>query len=450
MVWLATDRVLDRPVVVELVHPSLGDDGAFLERFDADARRLATLSHPNVARLLDTGAEDGVRFTVREWVDGESLRARLERDGTLPPADACEIAIAVLRGLDALHGSGLLHLDVTSEVVLLANNGRILLSGAAFAPSVVASRPPDEALALLDAEPVAPELRDGAPPNERTDVFAVGALLFTMLTGTPPEGSPSPRERDRRVSRSLDAAVRRALSEDPSDRFGSALELADELERIRDARGPTGSGLDAGEGRQTPARKTRTILGTWLLVPVVVVVLAVATILIGLSLGELEVGGPLGIRPTHERSSPAPAARTLSIESVQAVDPPPGDGTENDSGLPLAIDGDDATAWRSENYFDGEMHKSGVGLLFDLGADRSISGFRLATPSPGWRFRVAVGDEPSALVDPSGRTFTAETITRGSLVGAGRYVMVWITSVVATSDGHRAEVGEFSVLGVDA
>jgi putative peptidoglycan lipid II flippase len=128
------------------------------------------------------------------------------------------------------------------------------------------------------------------------------------------------------------------------------------------------------------------------------------------------------------------------------LDPPPGDGTENDSTAPNAIDRDPATAWRSENYFDGRLNKDGVGLVFDLGTRSDVVGFVLSTPHPGFVFHVAVGDDPDGMLDQIGGPLTADAQTRAALEGTGRYVLVWITTVVPVTDGNRAEISEFLVV----
>jgi putative peptidoglycan lipid II flippase len=129
-----------------------------------------------------------------------------------------------------------------------------------------------------------------------------------------------------------------------------------------------------------------------------------------------------------------------------AVLDPFGDGGENDDAAPFTLDGDLTTTWRSENYFDDTLNnKPGVGLLFDLGQARDVVGFRLSAPHPGYEFHLAVGDDPASLVDEIGAAHVAEVETEGELLGTGRYVLVWITTVVATADGNRAEIAEFSV-----
>jgi len=163
-------------------------------------------------------------------------------------------------------------------------------------------------------------------------------------------------------------------------------------------------------------------------------------------MGKLEVGGPLGIRaapdePASVEIPPVPVRQA----SVGVIDPF-GDGYELSSNAGLADDGDLQTAWRSENYFDGELGKPGFGLLLDLGGRHAVLGLRLWTPHPGFRFGVAVGDDPDALVDEVGREVTATSLSRVPMRGAGRYVLVWITSVVPVDDGIRAEVAEVRVI----
>ena len=185
---------------------------------------------------------------------------------------------------------------------------------------------------------------------------------------------------------------------------------------------------------------------TWIGVPLVVAGIAIVTIALGLWMGTLDVGGPLGIRaaPDEPEAVETPPELIRPV-SVGAVDPF-GDGDEHSSNAGLVDDGDLQTAWRSENYYDGELGKPGLGLLLDLGARHEVLGVRLWTPHPGFRFRLAVGDDPDALIDEAGSEVTSTSLSRVPLRGAGRYVLVWITSVVPVDDGIRAEVAEVRVV----
>jgi serine/threonine-protein kinase len=442
MAWRAEDRLLGRTVTVKLIHPSLADDAAFSGRLNEQARIVASIAEPGLARLLDGGEQDGVPFLVREHVDGVSARTRLQQGGPLPPEEATRIGVSVLDALASAHDAGALHLHLGLDDVLLEADGRVRVTDLGIGPAVVAVRQPAEAMRLLGGAGPAPEqLREG-PVDGRADLYAVGALLFELVTGEPPADRREPRRVRPAVPRALDRVVARALAPDPKDRHGSAAAFASELRAL------------VADEPASSRPSSRRWVGAWLGVPLAIVAVAAAVIVAGLVLGSFEVGGPLGIRPAEHPSSPpaSPASgptRQLRPVSVAVLDPF-GTGGENDDAAPLAVDGDPATAWRSENYFDDTLNnKPGVGLVFDLGARQDVVAFRLTTPHPGYEFHLAVGDDPGALVDEIGPARVAEAETLGELIGSGRYVLVWITSVVATGDGNRAEVAEFRVT-VDA
>lgn len=425
---MATDLLLVRRVAVEFVDESLATDPAFAARFSADRRRLAALVDPHIAHLLDTGEDGNGSYLVREWVRGETLADRLDRVGSLAPQDAAGVARDVLLGCAALHAKGLLHLAINPEAVLLTD-GRALLTGCPLPAALFATRSPTEAIELLElpGELVPREVIEGHP-EERSDVHLVGRLLETMLG----------------PSKELARELARSTASDPVDR-PTALELAERLRSFAPERSEPRP-IETVASRGTRSR--RGWLRTWLAVPIIVALLAALATVTGLWLGALELGGPLGVRPHTER--PSPSSVSLSVEGAWIVDPPPGDGVENDDALPNAYDGDRDTVWSSSNYYDGVMHKAGVGLRFDLGAERVVTGFRLRTPFPGWTFQIAVSDDRSALVPHGSQTFTSTAVDRVEIAPTrGRYVLLWITSVVPTDDGNRAEVAEFQPVGHD-
>jgi len=449
--WRATDVVLDRRVVVKLLPPELAEDPGFPERLAERLRAVALVSHPGLARLLDTGREDGVEFIVREYVDGGSLRDLLESEGKVPADQAARVVGSVLDVLAASHDAGVLHLDLKPENVLIGPDGTVRVSDPVIARAPVGTARSQKGASIDGDGPIPPEQTGGGPVDPRTDVWAAGALLFELLTGEPPrDGRPvTPRSLRRDTPRELDAAVARALSPEPEDRFASPQEFAESLRRIWGEAGPplgVAVGPSPRPAAAPPLSRHRSLFRTWLAMPLLIAFVAAGSVGAGLWLGELELGGPVGIRVKREEvPSSTPAAR-LARFAVRTFDPF-GDGRENDSGLASAADGDEATAWRSENYFDGRLNKPGVGLLFDLGVERTVTGFRLTSPHPGFDFAVLVGDDPATMADSARTTFTASADTRESIEPAtGRYVLLWITTVVATGDGNRAEVAEFRVV----
>ncbi len=454
--WRATDVVLDRRVVVKLLRPELADDPGFAERLAERLRAVALVSHPGLARLLDTGREDGVEFIVREYVEGRSLRDVLDSKGDMPVERAASVIRSVLEVLAASHDVGVLHLDLKPENVLIGPDGAVRVCDPGIAQAVVGTTPSEKAAGIPGDGPLPPEQRTGGPVGPRTDVWGAGALLFELLTGQPfQDGRPvTTRSLRRNTPRGLDAVVARALSPDPEDRFASTHEFAESLGRISgEGEGPPLGGAVVRPARRAaapPSNGHRSVFRTWLAVPLLIALVAAGSMGAGLWLGELELGGPVGIRVKREEvPSSTPAARLARFASVGAFDPF-GDGSENDSGLAFAADGDAATVWKSENYFDGRLNKPGVGLLFDLGVERTVTGFRLSTPYPGFEFGVVVGDDPATMADAARATFTASAATRESIESAtGRYVLLWITTVVSTGDGNRAEVAEFRVVATD-
>ncbi len=434
MVWRSQDPLLRRSVAVKLIHPRLAEDPGFARALAEEARRVAGLSVRGIACLLDTGEQDGVIYLVREYAPGSSLRDRLDTAGPATPAEAVRIGVAALGALAEAHDRGVLHLALDLDDVIVGDGDRVCLVDFGIGAAVESSRP-GEATTLLGDEHLAPEQAAGAEPDARTDVYAMASLLFELLTGEPARGRTFPRTVRPDVPRALDRVLARALDPDPERRFPDARAFAGAL-----ARSVETETVDASdEGRATS-------LFTWIGVPLVVAGIAIASIALGLWMGKLEVGGPLGIRAAPDEPAAVEIPPVLIRPASVGVIDPFGDGYELSSNAELADDGDLQTAWRSENYFDGELGKPGLGLLLDLGARHEVLGVRLWTPHPGFRFRLAVGDDPDALIDEAGSEVTSTSLSRVPLRGAGRYVLVWITSVVPVDDGIRAEVAEVRVV----
>jgi Protein kinase domain len=432
MVWRSQDPLLRRSVAVKLIHPRLAEDPGFARALAEEARRVAGLSVRGIACLLDTGEQDGVIYLVREYASGSSLRDRLDTAGPATPSEAVRIGVAALGALAEAHDRGVLHLALDLDDVIVGDGDRVCLIDFGIGAAVASSRP-GEARTLLGDEHLAPEQAAGAEPDARTDVYAMASLLFELLTGEPARGRTFPRTVRPDVPRALDRVLARALDPDPERRFPDARAFAGALARSVET-------FDASdEGRATS-------LFTWIGVPLVVAGIAIASIALGLWMGKLEVGGPLGIRAAPDEPAAVEIPPVLIRPASVGVIDPFGDGYELSSNAELADDGDLQTAWRSENYFDGELGKPGLGLLLDLGARHEVLGVRLWTPHPGFRFRLAVGDDPDALIDEAGGEVTSTSLSRVPLRGAGRYVLVWITSVVPVDDGIRAEVAEVRVV----
>jgi eukaryotic-like serine/threonine-protein kinase len=245
-VYLAHDIKHDRNVAIKVLKPELG---AILgvERFLAEIRVTANLQHPNVLPLFDSGAADDLLFYVMPYVEGESLRGRLDREKQLPIDDAIEIASAIARALDYAHAHGVIHRDLKPENILLQAGQPLLADfGIALAMSRAGGvRMTESGLSLGTPQYMSPEqaaadrVIDG-----RADIYALGAVTYEMLTGEPPHtGStaqaivarvmtelPRPVRASRTaVSEQAEHAVHKALAKMPADRWSTAKAFASAL-----------------------------------------------------------------------------------------------------------------------------------------------------------------------------------------------------------------------------
>jgi serine/threonine-protein kinase len=245
-VYLARDVKHDREVAIKLLDPELGAVlGA--ERFLSEIRVTANLQHPNLLPLFDSGSADGLLYYVMPFVDGESLRARLDRERQLPVDEAVRIAVAIAGALDYAHGHGVIHRDLKPENILLQHGQPIVADfGIALAVSNAGGqRVTQTGLSLGTPQYMSPEQATGDRAlDARTDIYSLGAVLYEMLAGEAPHTgtsaqaiiaklmteTPRPLAVLRRtVPEHVDDAVHRALEKLPADRFATARELADAL-----------------------------------------------------------------------------------------------------------------------------------------------------------------------------------------------------------------------------
>lgn len=249
-VYLAKDLRHDRDVALKLLKPELG---AVLgpERFLSEIRVTAKLQHPNLLPLFDSGEVDGQLWYAMPYVEGESLRAKMDRERQLSVREAVRIAVAVAGALDYAHRHGVIHRDLKPENILL-HEGQPLVAdfGIALAVSNAGGeRVTQTGLSLGTPQYMSPEQATGERGVDgRTDIYSLGAVLYEMLTGEPPHTgatvqaiiarlmTDTPRSvRSSRpsVPENVDWAIQKALEKVPADRFDSAREFAETLEGNR-------------------------------------------------------------------------------------------------------------------------------------------------------------------------------------------------------------------------
>jgi eukaryotic-like serine/threonine-protein kinase len=304
-VYLARDPRHDRNVALKVLNPELG---AVLgvERFLAEIKVTANLQHPNLLPLFDSGEADGLLFYVMPFVEGESLRARLDREKQLPIDEAIRIAVAVANALDYAHSHHVIHRDLKPENILLQAGQPVVADfGIALAVSKAGgNRVTQTGLSLGTPQYMSPEQATGDRVIDgRTDIYSLGALTYEMLSGEPPHiGHTSQaiiarlltdKPRSVRSSRSavpehVDATVQRALEKLPADRFSTAKEFADALL----GRG----GVTASTSASTPVAPRSSGIRSRLRDPVTVALAVVAIAAIGvaaLAMNRMPVAAPV-------------------------------------------------------------------------------------------------------------------------------------------------------------
>ena len=274
-VYLAEDVRHDRRVALKVLRPELAAViGA--ERFLAEIKLTANLQHPHILPLFDSGEADGYLFYVMPFVEGETLRDRLTREKQLPVADALRIATEVASALDYAHRHGVVHRDIKPENILL-HDGQALVAdfGIALAASKASgARMTETGMSLGTPHYMSPEQAMGEREiTARSDVYALGAVLYEMLTGDPPftgrtaqavvarvvTESPRPLVPQRHtIPPHVEAAVLTALEKLPADRFASAAEFAEALQDKSVAvDGGDGGGAGGRAGAQAHGRRAR-------------------------------------------------------------------------------------------------------------------------------------------------------------------------------------------------
>jgi serine/threonine-protein kinase len=273
-VYVARDGRHHRKVALKVLNPELA---AVLgpERFLAEIEVTANLQHPHLLPLFDSGEANGLLFYVMPFVEGESLRARLEREKQLPVNEAVRIAVAVANALEYAHGHGVIHRDLKPENILLQAGQPVIADfGIALAVSKAGgARVTQTGISLGTPQYMSPEQATGDRAIDgRTDIYSLGAVLYEMLTGDAPhvastaqaiiakvltERAPSVRTARPAVPTHVALSIEKALAKLPADRWSTAREFVDALEK-RTPVDPTVSAelptASAGRGRRVPMR----------------------------------------------------------------------------------------------------------------------------------------------------------------------------------------------------
>jgi eukaryotic-like serine/threonine-protein kinase len=471
-VYLARDETLERWVAVKVLHREISDQPDQIERFRREARAVAQVSHPNVVAVIDAGEDAGRPYIVFEYVEGETLKHRIDQAGRLPLDEAAAYAIEIGRGLAAAHARMLIHRDVKPQNVLIDPEGRAKVTDFGIARELESDGLTKTGRVLGTTDYVSPEQAMGREVDARSDIYSLGILLYEMLTGEVPfkaetlvgvamkhvnEPMPDVQRKRRDASSALAAVIDRATAKEPKKRYPDMGAMLDDLEgalEVEVSRAGTSHGEattvleSVPESRRhlpTPSRRT-SIVGVLLVLAATGVALGIAALT-----GEDE---------NQPRVSGGGGAEATPIEVQETSDfDPEGTAGEHPEEVGLAIDGNPGTSWHTETYtasanVQDAANKPGVGLILDAGSAVNATGVEIQTENPGWTATVygAPNGPPADLAgwgDPISDPVEVAESQRIALDSTteNQYYLIWITNLAQVDGGFGAGIAEVELTG---
>jgi serine/threonine protein kinase len=329
-VVLARDAHLGRRVAVKQLDESLADSDEVRIRFVREAQLAARLNHPNIVGVFDAGEDAGRPYIVMEYVDGDTLAAILKRRRRLDPHEAVALAAQAAVALQHAHEAGLIHRDVKPGNLLVRDDGTLKVTDFGIARAAEATQVTERGTILGTAAYLAPEQARGEPATPAADVYALGAVLYEMLTGRPPYRFESLADLSRQqqrgaveptgISPELDAVLLRALAADPAERPASAAVFAEQLRTAIVA-----PAIDGAEARtvvipRRPVRERPRRSRTWTWIAVAVLAAAAAGLALAVAADDAGDGGEARppattvapVTPVPRSDDPQEQARLLS------------------------------------------------------------------------------------------------------------------------------------------
>jgi serine/threonine-protein kinase len=471
-VYLARDETLERWVAAKVLHREISDQPDQIERFRREARAVAQVSHPNVVAVIDAGEDSGRPYIVFEYVDGETLKQRIDRLGRLPLDEAAAYSIEVGRGLAAAHARRLVHRDVKPQNVLIDSEGRAKVTDFGIARELEQDGLTKTGRVLGTTDYVSPEQAMGKGVDARSDIYSLGILLYEMLLGEVPfqadnlvgvamkhvnERMPDVQKRRKDVSSALAAVIERATEKKPEKRYPDMnamladLENALEVEVARAGR----STAEATTVLDSVPRRRRMVPSRRVSIAGVLLVLA-ATAAALLIAG---IGSKDHPRATNSGGGGGgePSGAEVELTAAQDFDPEGGDGEHPDE-VKLAIDGIPNTTWQTETYTAGPdlslSGKSGVGLIVEAAEPVIGQTLTVGTTTGGWSADVYATDSgpPGDLAgwgDPVGSVSGAEAqdLIELDVASPSRYYLIWFTKLAEADGGGRVEVSDVTLSG---
>jgi eukaryotic-like serine/threonine-protein kinase len=472
-VYLARDQTLDRQVAVKVMHREMSEQADQLARFRQEARAVAKLSHPNVVSVIDAGEDGGHPYIVFEYVEGETLKQRINRDGALDPQEAIAYAIEIARGLSVAHARKMVHRDIKPQNVLIDAEGRAKLTDFGISRQLEQDGMTATGRVLGTTDYVAPEQAMGRGADPRSDIYSLGVVLYEMLVGQVPfsadsqvgvamkhvnEELPDVQRRRPELSAAVALVVERATAKDPAERYQHVGEMIDDLSTALEVEAAR-AGSTTGEATSVldavpPPKRRLSGRARWSWAAILGLLAVAGAVLLAVQLissGDIGGGGA-------DQGKGAP----VKVSSATDYDPQ-GDGEEVPESVSFAVDGDPTgSAWESEHYesdtFAGTKTgpDPGVGLYVTTSSPAKPTKMIVRTSTPGWDAQVFAApsgppEDLSGWGEPVGTVVDASSTAEIDLnvTQPSTYFLLWFNKASEAHDqygGYQMRISDIKLL----
>jgi serine/threonine protein kinase len=477
-VWQATDLQLTRVVAIKLLKPHLAAESTLAERFRREAIAAANLNHYNIVTVYDAIEDNGRQAVIMEFVDGESLRERLDREQTLSINSVLSIGYSVCSALEAAHKQGLIHRDVKPGNILINTAKRVMLTDFGIAKALDSDEDlTSENIMMGTAKYLSPEQVRGDQLDARADLYSLGLVMYECLAGKVPfvgkndtDTALARLHRDATdiakhrpdVDPEVARIINRLIAREPKDRFADAAQAGVAIRRIIEGRKsstPTGSKRPAGDRTPTPGKvirpKGHTPVGmtrepveaasnqpgrqdqssqptsktsvsktrgktAFKPTPAMLIGLVALLLVVGVVFAQINKSDSASVVPvttTVVATTPV-VSGPVQITGIKSFDPQGDDQTENDEEASNVTDGDATTAWSTTCYKSSTFgSKSGVGLVMQLNG-AALAQLQADIQGDSWKAKVYTANSAGSDLESWGSPIWEGSAESGPTISA--------------------------------